>query len=406
MNPLRLLLFSSFVLVSCALPALAQTAAVPEIQLVESIPVETTLDNPDIPDAAEVWHAMITEAKSTIEIEEFYISNVPGEPLERILQDILDAGARGVRVRLLADSRMAKTYPESIARLGKGTNIETRIIDFGKVAGGVQHAKYFIVDGAEIYLGSQNFDWRSLKHIHELGLRIRSAGVAAVYRDVFELDWRLALDPAARPTRAPFPASFTLAASGGDSARVTPTASPLRLLADSSMWDESHIVALMDEARTEVLCQFLAFSPVGRDKSFYGTLEAAMKRAALRGVKVRLIVSDWGKDRPTVDYLKSLSCFPGIEVKFSEIPEWSGGYVSFARVEHCKFVIADDRAFWLGTSNAEKSYFTTTRNVGAVVQSAGLTAQIRTVFFKSWNGPYTSLIRPEATYTPREHGER
>jgi phosphatidylserine/phosphatidylglycerophosphate/cardiolipin synthase-like enzyme len=391
-----------------AFPCAAQTVS-PSIEIVESFPVETGLDNPEIRNTADVWREMIRSARVSLDIEQFYISNQKGEPLEEILTEILGAGSRGVAVRVLADARMAKTYPESIARLGRGTNIAARTIDFGRVAGGVQHAKYFLVDGEEIFLGSQNFDWRALKHIHELGLRIRHAGLVAVYREIFELDWALAADPAARPalpTAGAHPREFLIARAPGDTVRISPTVSPLALLADTALWDETRIVELIDGATTELFCQFLSYSPVGRDRSFYGVLESALKRAALRGVRVSLLVSDWEKDRPAVDYLKSLACFPKVEVKFSEIPAWSGGYVPFGRVEHCKFIVADDRAFWLGTSNAEKSYFYTSRNIGAVVRSAGLTAQMRAIFLKSWNGPYASLVRPEAEYTPREHGER
>ena len=87
-----------------------------------------------------------------------------------------------------------KTYPESIDSLGHHGNIETRLINFGAIAGGIQHSKYFIVDRKEVFVGSQNFDWRSLEHIHELGLRINNKEIAGVYGDIFDLDWQLASD--------------------------------------------------------------------------------------------------------------------------------------------------------------------------------------------------------------------
>jgi phosphatidylserine/phosphatidylglycerophosphate/cardiolipin synthase-like enzyme len=404
---MKRLLVLFFLLAAALAPCAAQPPAPPRsIEIVESIPVETVLDNPEIRNTPEVWHEMISGATRTLDIEQFYVSDQPGEPLAPVLQDILDAGARGVKVRLIADARMAKTYPESIARLGKGANIAARTIDFGKAAGGIQHAKYMIVDGEEVFLGSQNFDWRALKHIHELGLRIRHPELAAVYGDIFALDWQIAENPAARPAPATYAGSYTIVSAPGDTVAILPSASPKSLIPDTSMWDETRLLALIDGAKNALFLQFLTYSPVGRDKGLYVNLESALKRAALRGVHVSMIVSDWGKDRPGVDYLKSLACFPNIEIKFSEIPEWSGGYVPFGRVEHCKYVIADEREFWLGTSNAEKSYFYNTRNVGAVVRSPRLTGQMRMIFLKSWNGPYTSLIKPETVYTPRQHGER
>ncbi len=396
------LLLMLFVL---ACPGISQSPVHGSIELVESIPVETVLDNPEIANTPEVWHGMIASAKTSLDIEEFYISDKPGEPLEAILAEIVKAGERGVSVRILADSRMFKTYPESVTRLGTLKNIESRTIDYGKLAGGIQHAKYFIVDGKEIFLGSQNFDWRSLKHIHELGLRIRSEELVGPYRDIFNLDWTLASDPKAPVPARVYGGPVRVALPSGDTVSFRPTASPRSLLADSTMWDETNIVALIDGARAEVSCQFLTYSPAGRDKSSYAVLEDALKRAASRGVKVSMIVADWGKNHPTVDYLETLATVPNIQVKFSEIPEWSGGYISFARVEHLKYVIADADAFWLGTANAEKSYFYNTRNVGAVIRGSALTAQMRKIFLKSWDGPYTALITPATQYKPRDHGE-
>jgi len=37
--------------------------------------------------------------------------------------------------------------------------------------------------------GSQNFDWRALSHIHELGIRAEDSGIAATLESIFETDW-------------------------------------------------------------------------------------------------------------------------------------------------------------------------------------------------------------------------
>jgi phosphatidylserine/phosphatidylglycerophosphate/cardiolipin synthase-like enzyme len=172
------------------------------------------------------------------------------------------------------------------------------------------------------------------------------------------------------------------------------------------LWDEPNIIKLIDGAKSEVSLQFLGYSTLSRDKSIYKNLDDALRRAASHGVKVRLLVSDWEKGTPAQKPLKELSQVPNIEVKFSVIPEWSGGYVSYARVEHCKFIVADSSTFWLGTSNAEKSYFYTSRNLGVIVKSKTLGAMLRRVFMKSWDGPYAELVRQDVKYEKREHGEK
>lgn len=388
-------------------PALSQIAGYPDFEIVESTPVGTILDNPDVRDARDVWLEMINGAKTSLDIEEFYVANQPGEPLDDIIRAVVAAGERGVRVRLIADSRMYRTYPETVDMLGKQKNITSRVIDFGKIAGGVQHAKYFIVDGEEVFLGSQNFDWRALKHIHEIGVRIRHREAAANYQEVFNLDWEMAAKNAPiPPAQKRIAVPYKVVEGDGDTLLFSPTMSPIGLIPDSSRWDESNIVGLIDGASTTVSCQFLTYSPVARDKSYYRVLNDALRRAAARGVRVKMIVSDWSKDHPTVDSLKLLSRTPNIELKFSDIPEFSGGYISFARVEHCKYLVADTDRAWIGTSNAEKSYFTTTRNVGVVVTSPKIAGILGAIFRKDWDGPYTEAITPQGTYTPREHGER
>lgn len=390
--------------------AQSQTASYPDFEIVESIPIGTTLDNPDIRKAHDVWLEMINNAKHSIDFEEYYISVQKGEPLDDIIIGIVEAGKRGVTIRLIADSRFYKTYPETIDMLGKCQNISVRIINFGQLAGGVQHSKYFIVDGEQIFLGSQNFDWRSLKHIHELGIRIKHKEAVAIYQDIFNIDWQLAEknDPAMIPAvvhQQQYKLPFQVVEEGHDTLTFFPTMSPKGIIVDSRLWDERNIVSLIDAAQHDVYCQILTYSPIARGKSYYPVLNEALKRAAGRGVHVHMIVADWSKYHPLIDSLVSLSETPNIQIKFSDIPEWSGGYVSFARVEHCKYLAVDSSSCWLGTANWEKGYFYDTRNVGVVVYNRKITSTLRNIFLKGWDGPYTELIKPGMDYPPRRHGE-
>jgi phosphatidylserine/phosphatidylglycerophosphate/cardiolipin synthase-like enzyme len=394
------------------LPSLyAQPVLPPDLELVESIPIGTILDNADIRNAHDVWVEMIRHAQHSLDIEQFYIASEPNEPMQDVLDAICAAAERGVNVRILADARMYKTYPESVDTLGKHHNIETRRIDFGKLTGGIQHAKYFLVDGVETYVGSQNFDWRSLKHIHELGFRIHNKQLTAMYEDVFAFDWELAsgnnntknLHPAFSQA---YSLPIRIAVQNGDTASIIPTFSPIRYIPDSTLWDETALVHLIDEARHTLTLQFLTYSPLERRGEKYTAIDDAIRRAAQRGVKVKMIVADWEKSSPAVRALKELSALPNIETAFTAIPEWSGGYVSFARVEHCKFVVADTTTFWLGTSNCEKNYFYASRNLGIVGTSTLLATQLSNIFYKSWNSPYKEFVTPNGTYFPRNHGEK
>ena len=120
---------------------------------------------------------------------------------------------------------------------------------------------------------------------------------------------------------------------------------------------------------------------------------------------MKLIVSDWeigGRGEPD---LRALAATPGIEVKISQVPDWSGGYIPFARVEHCKYMVADSSWLWLGTSNWEPSYFSATRNVAITVHHRPLARRARGIFEADWNAPTATTLANGVTLAKRAHAE-
>ena len=385
-----------FLLCLLATPASAQEV----LELVESVPVETTLDHPDLRDAYVVWPEMIDRAQKTLDFAEFYASDDPANKqsrLETVTQAVERAAARGVKVRFLAEKVFQKTYPETLARLDAKENVEVRIYDFGAFGGGVLHAKYFLVDGREVYVGSQNFDWRSLQHIQELGARVVEPQVARAFADVFETDWALAGggDRKARVRSG----SYLFPAAVGD-AQVTPVFSPTGWLPDSTLWDLPRLVEMIDRATSSVRVQLLTYKTVSRDGSYFDSLEAALRRAAVRGVRVQLLLADWSKSKGTIEGLQSLQVLPGIDVRMSTIPPFSGGFVPFGRVAHAKYLVVDGRRAWVGTSNWEGDYFYQSRNAGLVIDSPAVGAKLERFFEDSWGSPYAYDVDPCAAYEP------
>lgn len=385
-----------------SLPACAPRARpAGEITLVESAPIETTLDHPDIPDAHQIWPAMIGGAARTLDIAQFYVSDSPNSLLGPVISAIEAAAARGVAVRLLVDASFAKRYPETLARLEKQPGVALRRFDVGPVMGGVLHAKYFVVDGRDVYLGSQNFDWRSLTHIQEMGVRLRDPAAAVAFSRVFALDWELA---GGGPSPGPAPKSAEpevfAAESGGRPVTVTPVFSPKGFLPNPAIWDLPRLIALIDGARRTVRVQVLTYKTVSRDGSAFPDLDDALRRAAGRGVTVELLVSDWAKRRGTVEALQRLSRVPNVAVRFLHVPAWSGGFVPFARVAHAKYLVVDGARAWVGTSNWEGDYFTRSRNVGVIVEGEAFAAQLEGVFRGGFGGPLSEVVSPDRTYEP------
>jgi phosphatidylserine/phosphatidylglycerophosphate/cardiolipin synthase-like enzyme len=398
--------FASLVPLALAVLALAAAPAgqAPPIQLGESRPLETALGDPSLPTAADTWLDMIRGAKTSVDLEEFYLSRKAGEALDPVLDELGRASARGVKIRLILDAGMHKTYPQPADSLGKLANFSVRTIDYHRIAGGVQHSKFMVVDDKEAWLGSQNLDWRALTHIHELGARVRLEPVAKTFADVFATDWAACdtTSKAAPVDRKPskWPIAF---AQDGVKGELWPSASPKPQSPASLPWDRDVLVGRLNAAQHEIVAQFLSYG-VGGGRNADSTLHKALIAAAVRGVKVKLIVSDWeigGRGEPD---MRALAATPGIEVKVSQVPDWSRGYIPFARVEHCKYMVVDSLWTWVGTDNWEPGYFHGTRNVAVTMRNRGIALEARRIFEASWNAPGNRDVKPGLTYERKTHG--
>ena len=98
-------------------------------------------------------------------------------------------------------------------------------------------------------------------------------------------------------------------------------------------------------------------------------------------------------------YLKSLAVLPNVTVKFSHIPEAPEGFIPYSRVEHAKYVVADDRSVYIGTGNWEWSYFHTTVDASVFVRGTGPAKTLTNIFDRDWSGPYVTPLEPGKEYT-------
>ncbi len=369
--------------------------SVPGFELVYSYPIETTLDEPDLRQASDAWPAMFDSATKTIDIEQFYITPSPGEPLERSLQALERAAKRGVKIRVILEQKFEKNSLEGIARLKSIPGLDLRILDWSKINGdGIIHAKFFIIDSTQAYVGSHNFDWRALKHIHELGLRITDSGVVMNVQRVFDHDWALTDDPGSLKLDEQRAPAFDRAG------RAYLVASPWRRNPNGVGDSESELTQLIGEAKTELLIQLLNYNPTtyARPKRFYAPIDNALRDAAVRGVRIKLLVSHWNTDEYSVAHLKSLSLIPGIEIRIITIPEAKQGPIPFARTAHSKYMVADGKVSWLGTSNWGGGYFDNSRNLEIVVKDEVLSVRAAKIHAHLWSSPYAEPVQVQKSY--------
>lgn len=377
--------------------AFSAVAWADELSIVESVPAETIYGSTMTLRPVPVWLEMIKSARKSLDIEEFYVENSENGELAPVIEAIKSAAASGVKVRIIFEKAMLSASSKNLP-IFKGENIEVRIIDFKKIHGGVQHSKFFVVDGEQVYTGSQNFDWRSLSQIHELGVRIKSRRAAEDFLSVFEADWQMAKNPHKKvkiktsiSCRKPLKASLN-----GSDTSFCLAFSPKGGGKYNSEIEE--MIRLINSARKSVFGQVMTYS----DKGKFNELEKAFVAAAERGVKVRLIFSDWALGPKKDSAIRKLAGHENIEIKISSIPEFSGGFIPFSRVEHLKYISVDGSSLLVSSSNWGRDYFYQTRGASVIISGASAGAIASDIFERGWNSPYVYVFDPSVEYEAKK----
>lgn len=372
----------------------ARAAASPE--LVYTAPQECGLEQPTLRPPTVVWPELFDSATRRIDIEQQYLTD--GESLRPSLASLRRAGERGVQIRVLVEGKLLAQSQPLLDELRGYPNTEVRVLPFAKLHGGVVHNKMLLIDGRRAYVGSQNFDWRALSHIHELGLRLDDEALVAQLQALFEWDWA-AQALVARGADVP-PLNRTRPGAQSDRP-VYVVGSPYEFLPPGIGDSETELVRLIGSAKRRLQIQVLIYAPLDYpERTYYGPIDSALRAALVRGVKVELLVSNWNAGAPKIDWLKSLSVLPGIEIKMVSLPQSRAGFIPYARVIHSKYMVIDDETLWLGTSNWAGGYFDNSRNVEIVIRDGKLAAQAAAVHGQLWRSPYGELIDPKKIYTP------
>jgi phospholipase D3/4 len=411
-------LAGALLVVTCAVHA-GTTAPASDFQIVESVPEATIYGEPGVPRTQDVWLEMIKGAQQSIDIAAFYIADKQGEALSPVLDALAAKAKAGVKIRVLVDQTFLKDKDnqDSVNRLRSVQGIDVRVLPVSTLTGGVLHAKYMVIDGRSVFVGSQNWDWRALSQIHEIGARVTSDRFAQTFEAAFDFDWQLAGDPdlPKAQERAMLPPSFVPATatdpvlldSGSDHPLIAfPAFSPPSLMPHWVSAEQPALVHMIEASQHTLSIQVMTLSAIRQygPKGWWPEVDTALRDAAARGVQVRIIVADWALHEPMQAYLKSLSVLPNITVKFSQVPLSSRGFIPYARVEHAKYAVADDRSVYIGTGNWEWSYFNNTVDASVFVQGEGPAKTLERIFDRDWNSPYVTTLEPGKDYPPaRNH---
>lgn len=385
------------------LPLLLLCASIPPpdhpapFELVLSAPAGSSLVREDLRSPSLVWPELFDGAQRSIDLAEFYIADQPGAALRPMIEHLARAGARGVKIRFLVEKKMEASSRPTFAELRAIKNLELRVIDFSKVQkDGILHAKYFVVDRQKSYLGSQNFDWRSLVHIHELGVRIADPEISRELAAIFEQDWQAAELVAEGKPVPPLRADRPAAPADRDAYLV---ASPYAFDPPGVGDSESELVRLIGTAKDSIEVELLDYCPLTYAKhELYPTIDVALRAASARGVKVRMLVSDWNAEKPCIQHVQSLAAIPNVSVRMVTIPEASEGFIPYSRVIHAKYMVLDERLLWVGTSNWAGGYLDRSRNVELVLKDPGLVKQADSIHHQLWDSAYAQPLEPGRSY--------
>ncbi|WP_256580937.1 MULTISPECIES: phospholipase D-like domain-containing protein [unclassified Pseudomonas] len=379
-------------------PLVQADFAIPGFELVHTVPVDTALGTADLRQPGPVWIELFDGAKSRIDIGQFYAADHPGSVLGTVIEHLEAAGKRGVKIRFLLEEKGLKlSDPATLERLRAIPNLTFRVLSYAQVSGGIIHAKYMVVDGKQAFVGSQNFDWRSLEHIHETGLRISDESTVAQVQAIFEQDWQAQAAVAAnQPVPLPAPGQPPLRRGN------YLVASPQRYNPPGVGDSQQELPRLLAEAKNEVRVQLLDYAPLSygpdRTRPYYAVIDNAVRAAAARGVSIKLLVSNWNTDKLELPYLKSLAVLPNVQVRIVTLPQVPQGFIPYARVIHSKTMEIDGQVAWVGTSNWLGGYLDNSRNLEVVMHDSAMARRIGELHGQLWDGPYAKPLEVMAEY--------
>ncbi|MDF4004124.1 phospholipase D-like domain-containing protein [Luteibacter sp. PPL552] len=405
----RLLAGSLAILLAPSAMAAKPTSATTTFAWVESVPEGTTFGLTDTARTAPTWLSMVRGAKTHIDIAAFYLTNPPGGALAPIVDALKEQGKRGVKVNLLLDSSFMHESQAAVDALRDAPGITIRQMPVKDMTGGVLHVKFMEVDGQDVFVGSQNWDWRALQHIHEVGVRMRDARMGATFEAEFQHLWHLAEQPADARVAAPLvpPPGFTpvsefapLVVDGAEGpSTVFPAFSPRAMQPAWLTGEAPALTRLLEQAQHRIRVQVMtlsAFKDFG-PKGYWTAIDTPLRDAAARGVTVQIIVADWALRGHDLAYLQSLAAVPGIEVRYSTVPQAASGPIPYARVEHAKYALVDDDLGFVGTGNWSWSYFESAVDASLFIHGP-LARPLGRIFDADWNGPY---VQPLNRFVPK-----
>jgi phospholipase D3/4 len=383
------------------------------LYFVESMPLGVSIPS-ELPKISEALINLIDSATQTIDLCAMYITLWEGANYTKsgglegraVFDSLMRALRRGVRLRIIQTFPMF--YPDNPdTKFLKEAGATMGFINWPALGSGsgVLHNKFLIVDSLSLYMGSANFDWRSFTQVKELGMVIQNCINTAIdLQKVFDLYWQLKDDSHLPPTFPPsFDTRFTIVSPmqlhlNGQPMKLFFAASPKAFNPRNRTNDIDALVDCINDAKSYVEASVMDYAPITlfrrNDPFFWPELDNALRSAAFRGVKVKLLFSLWNSTDPAIiPYMVSLNALPNIEVRLMKIPDQKDApVVPFTRVNHSKYLITESQIY-VTTSNWTPDYFLFTGGVSVTILGNGNGQQIvKDIWDRDWNSEYSHPV--------------
>jgi len=397
------------------------------IQIVETIPSVLNYSKTAIrkDEISKHWKILITSASSEINILSSYWSlratDTEGGPYpqakvgEEIYNELVAAANRGVNIRIV-QQMPSKSYPQlDTQELSKLENVQVRSLNMERLLhAGIIHTKSIIVDGLHLYVGSANFDWRSLAEVKELGTVIYNCSCTGYdIKTIFNINWDMAKDDSFIPNH--WPEQYQTLYSKDHPLIIKPSnaktyisTSPPEFCAKNRTSDIDAILDIILKAKRFINIAVMDYAPAiiyTRPKKYWNVIDDALRVAMYdRGIVIKLLISKWvHTSSEQLVFLKSLNEFGkmknngSIQVKWFTIPP---SPIPFSRVNHNKYMVTENAAF-ISTSNWSGDYFISTGGISIVYNQTGQTniltkdtyqSQMGEIFERDWNSKYAEPI--------------
>ena len=316
-----------------------------KIELVETVPdvLVSARATRTHRETYQAWLDVIEAAEERVDIAAYYSTMFctdinPTDPERRckdyaakVVDALGNAASRGVEIYMVTDAEGFGDFSD-FERYKElfGERLHLSFVNFKHLFGGVQHAKIVASDRRRFYLGSANLDWRALTEVKEIGVYVTDATLAGEVYAMLEQFYTLSttdktelvefddLADKVRQIYNKFNAENQIRAVSGASYYFAE--SPARMNAVTRAWDADALVSVIESAEKTVDVQAMDYVPALIYQSpmvYWGKLEDALRAAAFRGVRVRLMIQ---KTDEFADLFASLATVDGVSVYFMEMP--------------------------------------------------------------------------------------